>query len=126
MGRGNGAGVGAVAGVCLILGVVLRRPLWGCFICPFDVAGIGIRYFCTVFAVRCGAPFRKPVLIALSNKDIGGLHKRCMHFTLFSLLVWWYEKDARSNDACAKVPVSTTGTGVVNSAAWNIGRVWHS
>ena len=88
MGRGNGAGDGAVAGVGLILGVVLRRPIRGCFICPFDLAGLGIRYFCTVFAVRCGAPFRKPVLIALSNDNIGGSHKLwCMNLTSFSLLV---------------------------------------
>ena len=88
MGRGNGAGDGAVAGVGLILGVVLRRTIWGCFICPFDVAGIGISYFRTVFAVRCGAPFRKPALVALSNKDISGLHKLwCMNLTSFSLLV---------------------------------------
>ena len=88
MGRGNGAGDGAVAGVGLILGVVLRRPLRGCFICPFDVAGISIRYFCTVFAVRCNAPFRKPALISLNKTDIGGLHKLwCTNLTSFSLLV---------------------------------------
>ena len=88
MGRGNGAGDGAVAGVGLILGVVLHRPLRGLFICPFDVAGLGIRYFCTIFAVTCGAPFRKPALIALSNEDIGGLHRLwCMNLTSFSLLV---------------------------------------
>ena len=88
MGRGNGAGDGAVLGAGLILGVVLCRPLQGCFICPFNVAGLGIRYLCTVFAVRCGAPFRKPALIALSNKDIGELHKIwCMNLALFSLLV---------------------------------------
>ena len=64
------------------------------------MAGLGIRYFLTVFAVRCGAPFRKPALIALSNKDIGGLHRLwCMHLTSFSLLVQWYEKDACSCDA---------------------------
>ena len=111
MGRGNGAGDGAVADVGLILGVVLHRPLRGCFICPFDVAGLGIRYFCTVFAVRCGAPFRKLAYI-------GGLNKLwCMHFMLFSLLIWWHDKDACSNVACAEVLVSDTGTGVVGSSA---------
>ena len=99
MGHGNGAGDGAVAAVGLILGVVLRRPLRGCFICPFDMAGLGIRYLHTVFAVRCGAPFRKPALIALNNNDIGGLHKLwCMNLALFSLLVRWYKKDACSCD----------------------------
>ena len=88
MGRGNGAGDSAVAGVGLILGVVLHRPLRGCLICPFNVAGLGIRYFCTVFAVGCGALFRKPALIALSNKDIGGWHKLwCTNLKLLSLLV---------------------------------------
>ena len=124
IGRGNGAGSGAVAGLGLIFGVVLRRPLRGRFICPFDMAGLRIRYFCTVFAVRCGASFRKPALIALSNKDIGGLHKLwCMNFTPFSLLVWWYEKDACSNVACAEVLVLDTNAGVAGLAAWNIGRV---
>ena len=127
MGRGNGAGTGAAAGVGLIFGVVLRRPLWGHFICPFKVAGLGIRYFCTIFAVRCGVLFRKPALIALSNKDIGGLHKLlCMNFTSFSLLVWWYKKDACSNAACAEDPVSDTNTGMAGLAAWNIGRVHKS
>ena len=70
-----------------------------------------MRYFCTIFAVRCTAPFRKPALIALSKKDIGGLNKLwCMNFTWFSLLVWWYEKDACSNVACAEVKVSDTDT----------------
>ena len=80
MGRGKSAGDGAVAGVGLILGVALLRPLRGCFIRPFDMAGIGIRYFCTGFAVRCGEPFRKPALIPLSNDNIGGFHKLwCMN-----------------------------------------------
>ncbi len=88
MGSGNGAGDGAVADVGLILGFVLCRPLRGCFICPFDVDGLGIRYFFTLYAVRSGAPFRKPALIALSSNNIGGLHKLwCMNLTLFSLLV---------------------------------------
>ena len=109
IGRGNGSGDGAVAGVGLTLGVVLRRPLRGCFICPFDVAGLGIRYFRTVFAVRCGAPFRKPALIALSNGDIGGLHKLwCMNLTSFSLLVRWYKQEA-----CYAVSLLSILVGVV-------------
>ena len=73
------------------------------------MAGLGIRYFCTVFAVRCGAPFRKPELIALSNKDIGGFHKLwCMNLTLFSLFVWWYKKEA-----CSVVSSLTILVGVV-------------
>ena len=84
MGQGNSAG----SGVGLIFGGVLCRPFWGCFKCLFDEAGLGIRYFCTIFAVRCVVPFRKPALIALSNKDIGGLHQFwCMNLTAFSLLV---------------------------------------
>ena len=49
MGCVNGDGDGAVAGIGVFFGVVLRRLLRGCFICPFDVAGLGIRYFSTVF-----------------------------------------------------------------------------
>ena len=75
----------------------------------WHVAGLGIRYFCTVFAVRCSAPFRKPELIALSNEDIGGLHKLwCMNLTSFSLLVRCYKKDA-----CSVVSLLTILVGVV-------------
>jgi len=39
-------------------------------------------------------------LIALSNEDIGGLHKLwCTNLTSFSLLVRWYEEEAGSCDS---------------------------
>ncbi len=78
-------------------GVVLCRPLRGRFMWPFDVMGLGTRYFWTDLALRCGAPRRKPTLMALIREVIGRLHRLwCMNFTAFALVVWWYEKDASS------------------------------
>ncbi len=79
------------------LGVVLCRSLHGSFMRPFDVMGLGKRYFWTDLALRCGAPRRKPALMDLIREVIGGLHRLwCMTFTEFALVVWWYEKDASS------------------------------
>ena len=70
-------------------GVVLCRPLRGRFMWPFDVAGLGIRYFWTDLALRCGAPQRKPALMALIREVIGGLQRLwCMNFTAFALVAW--------------------------------------
>ena len=71
------------------LGVVLCRPLHGRFMWPFDVVGLGIRYFWTDLALRCGAPWRKPALMALIREVIGGWQRLwCMIFTAFALVVW--------------------------------------
>jgi hypothetical protein len=69
------------------LGVVLCRPLRGHFMWPFDVVGLGIRYFWMDLALRC-APRRKPALMALIREVIGGLQRLwCMNFTAFALMV---------------------------------------
>jgi hypothetical protein len=79
------------------LGVLLRRPLRGHFMWPFNVVGLGIRYFWTDLALRCGVPRRKPALMALIREVIGGLHGLwCMNFTAFALVVWWYENNVSS------------------------------
>jgi hypothetical protein len=67
---------------------VLRIPLRGCFICPFDVAGLAKRFCCTECASRCGAPLRNPALIALMRDAMGGLHKLwCSNLMLLVYLV---------------------------------------
>ena len=75
--------------MCVVsLGVVLRIPLQGLFICPFAVAGLATRYLRTVIASKCGAPSRKPALIALSIDAIGGLPKLwCTNLTLLIFVV---------------------------------------
>ena len=79
------------------LGVVLRIPFRGLFICPFAVAGLATRYLRTVIASKCGAPSRKPALIALSIDAIGGLPKLwCANFTLLIFVVRAYENPAVS------------------------------
>ena len=78
-----------VFGACDVsLGVVLRISLRGLFICPLAVAGLDTRYFLTVCASKCGAPLRKPALIALSIDAIGGLPKLwCANLTLLIFVV---------------------------------------
>ncbi len=52
---------------------------------PFDVAGLGGRYFATAFLERLGALQRNPWQMAVSSNDLGGLHRLwCMNFKLFS------------------------------------------
>jgi hypothetical protein len=90
-------GSSSIWGVMVGLGVVLRIPLHGCFRCPFAVAGLAMRYLCTMCASRWGAPLRKPTLMALSNEAMGGLQKLwCANFTLLILAVHTYEKPADS------------------------------
>ncbi len=61
---------------------------------PFDVTGLGIRYFWTDLALRCEAPRRKPALMALRRNVMGGLHRLwCMNLTTFALVVQCYEND---------------------------------
>ena len=81
-------------GACVApLGVVLRIPLRGLFICPLAVAGLDTKYFCTVGVSKCSAPSRKPALIALSIDTIGGLQKLwCAKLTLLIFVVRAYKK----------------------------------
>jgi hypothetical protein len=72
--------------------VVLCRLFHGCFMWPVDMEGLGMRYFHSVFAVKCGAPLRKPSLMTWIEERMGGLHKLwCINLTSFSLVVRWYE-----------------------------------
>ncbi len=93
-------GKGAIGGVerCAVgfgLTVVLCRPFRGRFMWPLDVVELGMRYSCTVFVIKCGAPLRKSHLIAWINDEVGGLHKLyCINFTSLSLVVQWYKKPA--------------------------------
>ncbi len=56
------------------LGVVLRMPYLGRFICPLAVAGLALRYLDTRLTLKFGHPLRKPLLMALRRVDIFGLH----------------------------------------------------
>jgi hypothetical protein len=126
--------------VQVVLGVVLRRLLRGHFTWPFDVAGLGIRYFWMDLALRCGVLRRKPALMALIREVIGGVHRLwCMNFTTFVLVVRWYENDANSGGGtkggcgarplqgpgCDRVGLDITESdlGVVHSppAPWRMG-----
>ena len=79
---------------------VLRMPCHCCFIYPFAVAGLGFKYFLTLWVVKFGHPFRYPHLIALSNVGIPGLHRDwCANLMLFAFV----------RMVCAKNAICTVG-----------------
>ncbi len=47
----------------------------GCFMWPFAVAGLGLRYFRMSFSVIFGYPLRKPFCVAFNRVEILGLHR---------------------------------------------------
>ncbi len=66
---------------------VLRMPFLGCFMWPFAVAGLELRYFVIPLAVRFGHPLRYPHQMAFSRVEICGLHKDwCAKRMLFALV----------------------------------------
>ncbi len=90
----TGVEIGARSSVrrrsCNVLGVMLRAPFLGRFMCPFEVAGLGVRYLWTFLAKRWGALLRNPALIAMSSYVIHRLHRLwCMNFTVFAFVVRW-------------------------------------
>jgi hypothetical protein len=90
--------------------VVLRRPLRGRFMWPFDVAGLAIRYLRTVCVSKFGAPLRNPALMALRRDDIGGLHRLWWaNFTAFAFVVRAYENPAMY--WCGARPIQGPGCG---------------
>jgi hypothetical protein len=79
---------GDMGNVYLSLGVVLFIPYCGCFIHPFAVAGLGLRYFSIISSEIYGQPLRKLFLVAFNNLDILGLHNAwCWNFTLLARVV---------------------------------------
>ena len=82
----TGGGWGTAIGVGVLrLGVVLRMPWRGRFICPLAVAGLGLRYLSINFSLRLGHPTRNPFRTAFNNVEILGLHKDwCVNFTAFA------------------------------------------
>ncbi len=56
--------IGSVVSFAVIfaLTVVLYRPFCGFFMWPLNVVGLGMKYFCTVFAFKCGVPLREVLL----------------------------------------------------------------
>ena len=54
---------------------MLRIPVLGRFIRPFDVAGLGARYFLIKSVFMNGTPSSCPLFMALNNVCAGGLKK---------------------------------------------------
>ena len=127
-GRGSAdGGSGRLVG----FGVVLRSPLRGRFMWPLDVAGLGMRYFVMDLMSRCGAPRRKPALIAVMSDNFGRLPRLwCMNVMALAFVVQWYEKVAMSvaaagdNGARPSQGLGRDGVvldaGVVHCSAWLI------
>lgn len=72
VGEGTGSVYCSWSTVCLVFLLVLRIPVCGCFILPFDVAGLGARYLHTRSTFINGTPSSWPLLIALSSVCTGG------------------------------------------------------
>ncbi len=91
--------------------MVLWRPLRGRFMCPFEVAGLAMRYLHTIWASKFGAPVRNPALMAFRRDDIGGLHKLwwARNFTAFIFIVRAYENPAKY--WCGAQPIQRPGRG---------------
>ena len=90
--------------------MVLRRPLCGRFMWPFDVEGLAMRYLRTVCLSKFGAPFRIFFVMALRRDDIGGLHRPwCANFTAFAFVVCAYENPAMYR--CGARPIQGPGRG---------------
>ncbi len=81
---GPGSPIILGGGTCAILGWlakggpcfcrVLLIPWRVCFMWPFAVAGLGLRYLRISFSDRFGQPFRKRLHTAFNNVEIFGLH----------------------------------------------------
>ena len=95
----TGVGVGATVWLTS-LRRVLRMPWRGLFMCPFAVAGLGLRYLRINFSDKLGHPFRKPFLTALSSFEIFGLPND-----------WWanFTPFARVRTECVKSARLTPG-----------------
>jgi hypothetical protein len=84
----NGGNTGGMTGTGITMGAVgvLVRVLCmlchGCFMCPFAVAGLGLRYLRMSFSVMLGQSFRKPLRTAFSRVEIFGLQSDwCVNLT---------------------------------------------
>ena len=67
--------------------IVLLIPLFGRFMCPLAVAGLGFKYLVTSSSDRLGHPFKKPFRKAFNRDDIFGLHIAwCPNLTVLALV----------------------------------------
>ncbi len=68
---GTGTTMCAVGG----FGLVLRMPWRGRFMCPFAVAGLGLRYLRMSFSDMFGHPLRNPLHTAFNSVESFRLHR---------------------------------------------------
>ncbi len=102
--RAGQVGVGAAMGSGASLRCALWIPICGCFICPLAVAGLGLRYFVMLTAVRLGHPLRYPQRMAFTSIEILGLHKEwCANQMLLALFCTVCMKNALFVGLCAWV-----------------------
>jgi hypothetical protein len=85
----------------LVLRWVLLIPSCGLFMCPFAVAGLGLRYLRISFSFKYGHPLRKPFCTACDNVDIFGLHNNwCANLAQLECVRTECVKDARLTVGC--------------------------
>ncbi len=124
------------AGTAPALGVVLCIPCCGCFIWPFAVAGLVLRYLLISFTLMYGHPFRNPCQVVFSRVDIFGLHNGwCANLTLLACVCTECKNKApsymtRGGCGARLIPGQGHGKsfwlGVVRIPSFVIGRVHRS
>jgi hypothetical protein len=124
------------AGAVPALGVVLCIPCHGCFIWPFAMATLGLRYLFISLTLMYGHPFRDPRLVGLRRVDIFGLHNDwCANLTLLARVCIECKNKAPSYMAwggCGARPILGQGhgksiwLGLVCIPSFVIGRVHRS
>ncbi len=107
---------------------MLLIPFFGCFMWPFAVAGLGLKYFATSSLLRLGHPWRKPLRSAFMRNNILGLHNNwCVNFTAFACVHTECMKVASSpqvgvfaigKGGCKAQAIQRPAYGWVNSVAW--------
>jgi hypothetical protein len=103
-GTGGMSGISISRTTCagtIVLGVLLLMPGQSCFMCPFAVVGLGLRYRKINFLDIFGHPLRYPMCMALSNVEIGGLHSAWWaNFTPLAHVRTECVNNARSTPLC--------------------------
>ncbi len=108
-GGDDGCGIGD----CFCVGFWM--PCRGHFMCPFAVAGLGLRYLVISFSLMWGHPLRKPCRVARKSVEILGLHNDwCTNLTLLARVRTECKNDAPSNSSgreCGARPILGQGRG---------------
>ena len=102
-------------------------PWRGRFICPFAVAGLGLRYLRMSFSVMLGHPFRNPRRTALSSVEILGFpNDWCANRTALTRVRTECVNAAIADGIASCASLGTIIWGLIIFGVWAIGNVHKS